>query len=141
LLMVVKIWVKIHNIWCMTKIKVKNLLLRTYIGFNPDELVNRQDVIINFEIETEVSHRTIADDDPDDILDYKSITKKVILLVQEGRFKLLEVLTQKILDLILQYDKVKWAKVEVDKPHALRFAESVSIEMEGRRKQVPEDEQ
>jgi D-erythro-7,8-dihydroneopterin triphosphate epimerase len=26
-------------------------------------------------------------------------------------------------------DKVKWARVEVDKPHALRFAESVSMEM------------
>jgi D-erythro-7,8-dihydroneopterin triphosphate epimerase len=114
----------------MAKIKVKNLLLRTYIGFNPDEQVNRQDVVINFEIETDVSHKALAEDDPDDILDYKSITKKVIQLVQEGKFNLLEVLTQKILDLIMENKKVRRAKVEVDKPHALRFAESVSIEME-----------
>jgi D-erythro-7,8-dihydroneopterin triphosphate epimerase len=114
----------------MAKIKVKNLLLRTYIGFNPEEQVNRQDVIINFEIETNVSHKALAEDDPDDILDYKTITKKVIQLVQEGRFNLLEVLTQKILDLIMENKKVRRAKVEVDKPHALRFAESVSIEME-----------
>ncbi len=114
----------------MAKIKVKNLLLRTYIGFNPEEQVNRQDVVINFEIETDVSHKALAEDNPVDILDYKSITKKVIQLVQEGKFNLLEVLTQKILDLILENKKVRWAKVEVDKPHALRFAESVSIEME-----------
>jgi D-erythro-7,8-dihydroneopterin triphosphate epimerase len=114
----------------MAKIRVKNLLLRTYIGFNPDEQVNRQDVIINFEIETDVSHKALAEDDPDDILDYKTITKKVIQLVQEGRFNLLEVLTQKILDLIMESKKVTKARVEVDKPHALRFAESVSIEME-----------
>jgi D-erythro-7,8-dihydroneopterin triphosphate epimerase len=114
----------------MARIKVKNLLLRTYIGFNPDEQINMQDVIINFEIETDVSHKALSEDDPVDILDYKSITKKVIQLVQEGKFNLLEVLTQKILDLIMENKKVRRAKVEVDKPHALRFAESVSIEME-----------
>jgi len=114
----------------MARIKVKNLLLRTYIGFNPDEKVNMQDVIINFEIETDVSNKALAEDDPVDILDYKSITKKVIQLVQEGKFNLLEVLTQKILDLIMENKKVRRARVEVDKPHALRFAESVSIEME-----------
>ena len=117
----------------MAKIKVKKLLLRTYIGFNPEELVNKQDVIINFEIEADISHEALEADEPVDIFDYKTITKKVILLVQDGKFKLLEVLTQKILDLILEDKKVKWAKVEVDKPHALRFAESVSLEMEGRR--------
>ena len=38
----------------MAKIRVKNLLIRTYIGFNPDELTNKQDVIINLEIEAEI---------------------------------------------------------------------------------------
>lgn len=117
----------------MTKIRVKNLLIRTYIGFNPDELINKQDVIINLEIETDIPESAMEADEPNDILDYKTITKKVIILVQEGRFKLLEVLTKKILDLILEDKKVKWARVEVDKPHALRFAESVSVEMEAKR--------
>ena len=117
----------------MTKIRVKNLLIRTYIGFNPDELINKQDVIINIEIETDIPESAMEADEPHDILDYKTITKKVIILVQEGQFKLLEVLTKSILDLIMESDKVKWVKVEVDKPHALRFAESVSVEMEARR--------
>jgi D-erythro-7,8-dihydroneopterin triphosphate epimerase len=117
----------------MARIKVKDLLLRTYIGFNPDELVNKQDVIINFEIETEISKKAMEADEPVDILDYKTITKRVIKLVQEGRFKLLEVLTQKILDLIMEDEKVQWTRVEVDKPHALRFAESVSLTMEASR--------
>lgn len=117
----------------MTKIRVKNLLIRTYIGFNPDELINKQDVIINIEIETDIPESAMEADEPHNILDYKTITKKVIALVQEGRFKLLEVLTKNILDLVMESDKVKWAKVEVDKPHALRFAESVSLEMESRK--------
>ena len=117
----------------MAKIRVKNLLIRTYIGFNPEELVNKQDVIINIEIQTDIPDATLKNDEPVDILDYKTITKKIITLVQEGRFKLLEVLTKNILDLIMEHEKVTSAKVEVDKPHALRFAESVSLEMEVKR--------
>ncbi len=117
----------------MAKIRVKNLLIRTYIGFNPEELVNKQDVIINLEIETDIPNSAIEADEPLDIFDYKTITKKIIALVQDGKFKLLEVLTKNILDLIMSDQKVKWARVEVDKPHALRFAESVSLEMEATR--------
>jgi len=118
----------------MARIRVKNLLIRTYIGFNPEELVNKQDVIINLEIETDIPDSAMEADEPLDIFDYKTITKKIISYVQEGRFKLLEVLTKNILELIMESDKVKWARVEVDKPHALRFAESVSLEMEANRK-------
>lgn len=117
----------------MAKIRVKDLLLRTYIGFNPEELVNKQDVIINLEIEAEIPEIAIKEDEPLDIFDYKTITKKVINLVQNGRFKLLEVLTKNIIDLIMEDEKVTFARVEVDKPHALRFAKSVSFEMEARK--------
>lgn len=117
----------------MARIRVKNLLVRTYIGFNPDELINKQDVVINLEIEAEIPHEALEADEPDDIYDYKTITKKVITYVQDGRFKLLEVLTRNLLDMIMEDKRVSWAKVEVDKPHALRFAESVSFEMEASR--------
>ena len=117
----------------MALIRVKNLLLRTYVGFNPEELVNKQDVIINLEIEADIADEALKNDEPEGIYDYKMITKQVIQLVQEGRFKLLEVLTKQILDTIMKDERVQWARVEVDKPHALRFAESVSYEMEAER--------
>ena len=114
----------------MAVIRIKNLLLRTYIGFNPDELVNKQDIVINIKIETNVPKEAIKADEPVDIADYRTITKKVIEFVESGRFKLLEVLTAKILELIMTEKHVIRAKVEVDKPHVLRFAESVSVEMQ-----------
>lgn len=117
----------------MAIIRIKNLLVRTYIGFNPEELVNKQDVIINLVIKTEIPKKAMEADEPDGIFDYKTITKKIITLVQDGQFKLLEVLTQRILDTIMEDELVSWARVEVDKPHALRFAESVSCEMESQR--------
>ncbi|MCF8363541.1 MAG: dihydroneopterin aldolase [Prolixibacteraceae bacterium] len=117
----------------MAIIRVKNLLIRTFIGFNADELKDKQDVVINYTIEVDVSEQALRQDEPDGIYDYKTITKKVIKMVQEGQFKLLEVLTKKILDEIMEDKRVKWAKVEVDKPHALRFAQSVSFEMEAKK--------
>lgn len=117
----------------MATIRVKNLLIRTYIGFNPEELANKQDVLINIEIKTNIPEAALESDEPDSIYNYKMITKKVIALVQEGQFKLLEVLTKNILDLVMEDNRVNYAKVEVDKPHALRFAESVSLEMEAKR--------
>jgi len=117
----------------MAIIRIKNLLVRTFIGFNPEELVNKQDVVINLEIEAEIPEKALETDEPDGIYDYKTVTKKVIAFVQEGRFKLLEVMVRKILELIMEDQRVKWARVEADKPHALRYAESVSVEMEAER--------
>jgi D-erythro-7,8-dihydroneopterin triphosphate epimerase len=117
----------------MALIRIKNLLLRTYIGFNPEEIANMQDVVINIEIEADIPEEALLADEPAGIYDYKTITKQIIALVQEKRFKLLEVLTKNILDLIMTDKRVNWARVEVDKPHALRFAESVSFEMEAER--------
>ena len=117
----------------MALIRIKNLLIRTYIGFNPEELVNKQDVVINLEIDADIPEEALRSDEPVGIYDYKKITKQIITYVQDGQFKLLEVLTRNLLDMILEDPLVRWARVEVDKPHALRFAESVSIEMEAER--------
>ena len=116
----------------MAIIRIKELLLRTYIGFNDKEIREKQDVIINMTIDVDLSH-AIENDVVDGSYNYKIITKNIINLVQGQKFKMLESLTQSILDEIMKYKKVRFAKVEVDKPHALRFAESVSVELEASR--------
>lgn len=116
----------------MAIIRIKNLLVRTIIGFNPEERVNRQDVIINLEIEVDVS-LAISTDHPDEIYNYKAITKEIIAFVSESKFNLLEKLTHEVLQLVMQDERVMWAKIEIDKPHALRFSESVSVELEAKR--------
>lgn len=108
------------------RIRVKDLRLRTYIGINQDEIVNKQDVLINLTI-CYPAHDAVRDNDIDHALNYRTITKAVISLVEDNRFALLERMTQDILDLVMRHESVTYAEVEVDKPHALRFAESVSI--------------
>ena len=53
--------------------------------------------------------------------------------MEENRFALLERLTQDVLDCVMRHEQVRYAEVEVDKPHALRFSESVSITLTAHR--------
>jgi GTP cyclohydrolase IA len=98
----------------------------TYIGINEDEILNKQDVLINLTI-LYAAQEAVRDNDIDHALNYRTITKAIIAHVEGNRFALLERLTQELLDLVMSNETVLYAEVEVDKPHALRFAESVSI--------------
>ncbi|VXC75345.1 D-erythro-7,8-dihydroneopterin triphosphate 2'-epimerase and dihydroneopterin aldolase [Pseudomonas sp. 8Z] len=116
----------------MARIRVKDLRLRTYIGIKEEEINNKQDVLINLTI-LYPAVDAVQVNDIEHALNYRTITKAIIAHVEGNRFALLERLTQEILDLIMSHQAVRYAEVEVDKPHALRFAESVSITLAGHR--------
>ncbi len=107
-------------------IRIKNLRLRTYIGINEDEIKNKQDVVVNAKIHYNAVQATNTDN-MQDALNYKTVTKAIIKLVEDNRFSLLEKLTADILAVAAEHAWVTYAEVEVDKPHALRFADSVSL--------------
>lgn len=107
-------------------IKIKNLRLRTYIGINEDEIKNKQDVVVNVKIHYD-AQKASNTDDMTDALNYKTITKAIIRLVEDNRFSLLEKLTADVLNIAAEHHSVTYAQVEVDKPHALRFSDSVSL--------------
>jgi D-erythro-7,8-dihydroneopterin triphosphate epimerase len=116
-------------------ITIRNLRLRTFIGFNPDEMTKRQDVVINIEIDYAIGG-SVLDDRVEDALDYKAVTKRVIEHVEEGRFLLLEKLVADVLGICSEHTAVRRARVSIDKPHALRFADSVSLTLEYRAAQT-----
>ena len=58
------------------------------------------------------------------------MTKKIIQHVEEGRFLLLEKLVADVLAICCEHSLVQFASVTIDKPHALRFADSVSITLQ-----------
>lgn len=113
-------------------INIKNLRLRTFIGFNPEELQKQQDVIINAEIHYPAD-LAVETDSESNAVNYKVITKTMIQHVETGHFKLLEKLAGDLLAIASDHPDIQYAKVSVDKPHALRFADSVSITLEERK--------
>jgi D-erythro-7,8-dihydroneopterin triphosphate epimerase len=116
----------------MATIRITDLTLTTIIGTNPWERTRKQKIIINVTIGYNAS-KAIKGDDIRQAIDYKMITKRIIREVTQSRFLLLETLTAFVLKLIMEEKKVKHARVRIDKPLALRFAKSVSAELESRR--------
>lgn len=107
-------------------ITITNLRLRTFIGFNEEEKSKQQDIVINAEVHYPVNKMCLKDS-VDNALNYKVICKSIISLVENGRFLLLEKLTSDVLNVCTEHPWVNYAKVTIDKPHALRFADSVSL--------------
>lgn len=116
----------------MARIRIKNLRLRTFIGINEEEINNRQDVVVNATIFYRADDAVVIND-IEHALNYRTITKAVISHVESNRFALLERLTQDVLDIVMRNEQVHYAEVEVDKPHALRFSDSVSITLSATR--------
>jgi D-erythro-7,8-dihydroneopterin triphosphate epimerase len=97
----------------------------------PTRRSKQQDVIINIEIEY-ARNPGILDDIVKDALDYKLITKRVNRHVENGNFLLLEKLVVDVLATCSDDADIKRARVRIDKPHALRFTDSVSLTLEYR---------
>jgi FolB domain-containing protein len=110
------------------KILIKDLLLRGIIGINDWEREKRQDILINITLTGDLSQAGQTDQ-IDDTINYRTITKKVIKLVEEGKPYTVEHLAAQIADICLQTQGVELARVRVEKPGALRFARSVGVEL------------
>ncbi|HMP90561.1 MAG TPA: dihydroneopterin aldolase [Kiritimatiellia bacterium] len=110
------------------RIYVRDLSLRCIIGIYPDERKNRQDVIVNLILEGPFSEAARSDN-IEHTANYKTITKKIIQLVEESEFFLIETLAERISAVCLEDPRVMKATVTLDKPGALRFARSVAVEL------------
>lgn len=120
-------------------IEIRDLLLRTIIGINPDERVNRQDVLLNITLDADLLPAARSDD-IEDAVNYRTLTKDVIELVEGSDFKLVESLADAVASLCLRDERVTRARVSVQKPGALRFAASVGVTVERARDDAARDD-
>ena len=111
------------------RILIQDLLLRAIIGINPEERRNRQDVLINLTLYVDTQAAGLSDDIADAV-NYRTITKRVIALVEGSQFYLVEKMAAEIAVICLEDPRVERARVRVEKPGALRFARSVGLEIE-----------
>lgn len=111
------------------QIHIKDLLLRTIIGINDEERRGRQDVLINLVLYAD-TRPAGESDDIDHAVNYRTLTKRVIQLVQTSQFYLVEKLAAEIAGICLGDPRVERVRVTVEKPGALRFARSVGVTIE-----------
>jgi len=110
------------------KIRIEDLHLRTIVGINEEERRNRQDVLINVELLAD-TRPAGASDDIEDAVNYRTIAKRIIALVEGSQFFLVEKMAAEIAAICLADPRVEAATVRVEKPGALRFARSVGVEI------------
>ena len=117
----------------LDRIHIRDLAARCIVGINPDERVNKQDVVINLTLHADL-RKAGRTDDIADTVDYKAVKQKVLALVEGSSFMLVERLAEAIAETCLAQPGVLRAEVLVEKPAALRFARTVGVEIvrEGR---------
>ncbi len=111
------------------RIIIKDLLLRGIIGINDWEREKRQDILINISLVCDL--RAPGESDKiEDSINYRTLTKKIIVHVEESARYTVEALAADIAKLCLGAEGVQRAQVRIEKPGALRFAKSVGVEIE-----------
>jgi FolB domain-containing protein len=117
----------------MDKVVIKNILARGIIGIHEWERNKPQDILINLDLYTEMREQS-ASDDISECVDYSKVTKKVIHHAESAQRFTVEALAEDIAQICLDDPRVLKATVRVEKPGAVRFAQSVGVEIERSRK-------
>ncbi len=116
----------------MDSIRICDLLVRCILGINDNERREKQDVVINLTLYTDL-HKAGKSDRIEDTVDYRALKKRVLSMVESSQYLLLEALAEAVAELCLDRHEVLQVDVCVEKPHALRFARSVAVEITRKR--------
>lgn len=113
----------------MDRVIIKNLLARGILGIRDWERKRPQDILINVTLFTD-TRRAAETDNINDCADYSAVAKKVQAHAESaGRFTV-EALANDLAGICLGERNVRKVIVRVEKPGAVRFAESVGVEIE-----------
>ena len=113
----------------MDKVFIKNILARGIIGINEWERDKPQDILINIDLFTAPRNQAESDD-ANEIIDYSEVTKKVLRHAETAKRYTVEALANDIAKICLEDTRVLKVTVRVEKPGAVRFAQTVGVEIE-----------
>jgi FolB domain-containing protein len=113
----------------MDKIIIKNLLARGIIGVNDWERNKPQNILINITMFTDTRPAALTDN-LDDCINYSTMSKKVLAHAETVNRLTVEALANDLARVCLEEKGVQKVIVRVEKPGAVRFAESVGVEIE-----------
>jgi FolB domain-containing protein len=116
----------------MDKIFITNLVARGVIGVTERERRRPQDIRISVTLFTD-TRRAGKSDNIRSTVDYSAMAKKLIAHAETVGRQTVEALASDLAEICLSEQKVANVIVRVEKPGAVRFAESVGVEIERNR--------
>lgn len=124
----------------LDKIFIKNLLARGIVGINPEERVNRQDILVNATLWFD-TRKPSRSDDVEETVNYRTVAKSLMAHMESGKPLLVERLTAELVRICFETDpRIEAVELSLEKPGALRFAESVGLTIYRTRDEILPDE-
>jgi FolB domain-containing protein len=113
----------------MDQIFIKDLIARGIIGINEWEREKPQEILINITLFTDI--RTAGEtDNLSHSINYRTVAKKVQMHAEAAARLTVEALATDLARICLAEPGVQKVRVRVEKPRAVRFAQSVGVEIE-----------
>lgn len=113
----------------MDIIYLHDLKVDTVIGIWDWERRTTQQIVIDLDMAVDV-RQAARSDRIEDTINYKAVAKRLIAFIGDSRFALVETLTEKIAETVLNEFGVKWVRVRVNKRGAIRGAADVGVVIE-----------
>ena len=107
---------------------IKDFIIEEIIGIHKHEKNKKQK--IKFNIVLDISQSTLPDEkDIKSIVDYEKITNKLEKLTKIKKYNFLESLAEDSFQEIFEDKRINSATVKIEKPEAIKNAESVGVEV------------
>ena len=107
---------------------IKDFIVQEIIGIHEHEKTEKQK--IKFNIVVTVNQNTVPDEkDIKSIVDYEKITNKLENLVKNKKYNFLESLAEDSFKEIFEDKRINSVKIKIEKPDAIKNADSVGVEV------------
>jgi len=107
---------------------IKNFIIQEIIGFHEHEKIKKQK--IKFNIVIDVDQNSLPNDkDIKSIVDYEKITDNLKNLTKRKKYNFLESLAEDSFKEIFEDKRINSVKIKIEKPDAIKNAESVGVEV------------
>jgi dihydroneopterin aldolase len=113
----------------MNTVYIRGLRASTIIGVYERERHVRQDLVLDLEMASDMA-RAAASDRIEDALDYAAVADRVIALVEDSEYQLLEALGEAVVSMVREEFGVPWLRLRLSKPGAVAEAQDVGVVIE-----------
>ena len=113
----------------MDTVFIEDLRIETVIGIYDWERKIRQVVSLDLEMAFD-NTKPAATDRIEDTLDYKAVSKRLITFVEASHFELVETLAERCAAIVLDEFDVRWLRLKLSKPGAVRGSRAVGVRIE-----------
>ena len=107
---------------------IKDFVIEEIIGFHKHEKIKKQK--IKFNIVLDVNQSSVPyEKDIKSIVDYEKITNKLENLTKSKKYNFLESLVEDSFEKIFEDKRINSVTIKIEKPEAIKNAESVGVEV------------